>query len=112
VWEKIVMRKERVYPGALLQASNGAVAQAVSKNKNAIGYIGIGYLNEDVKALTVSGVQGTPETTLNGEFPISRPLYMFTRGWPEGDTLNFMNYVLHPEKGQKLVGAAGYVPLY
>jgi phosphate transport system substrate-binding protein len=112
VWEKIVMRKERVYPGALLQASNGAVAQAVSKNKNAIGYIGIGYLNEDVKALTVNGVEGTPETTLNGKFPISRPLYMFTRGWPEGDTLKFMNYVLHPEKGQKLVGAAGYVPLY
>jgi phosphate transport system substrate-binding protein len=112
VWEKIVMRKERVYPGALLQASNGAVAQAVSKNKNAIGYIGIGYLNENVKALTVNGVEGTAETTLSGKFPISRPLYMFTRGWPTGDTLNFVNYVLHPEKGQKLVGAVGYVPLY
>ena len=112
VWESIVMRKERVYPGALLQASNGAVAQAVSKNKNAIGYIGIGYLNENVKALTVNGVEGTPETTLNGKYPISRPLYMFTRGWPTGDTLNFINYVLHPEKGQKLVGEAGFVPLY
>ena len=112
VWEKIVMRKERVYPGALLQASNGAVAQAVSKNKNAIGYIGIGYLNENVKALTVNGVEGTPETTLSGTFPISRPLYMFTRGWPTGDTLNFVNYVLHPQKGQKLVGEVGYVPLY
>jgi phosphate transport system substrate-binding protein len=37
---------------------------------------------------------------------------MFTRGWPTGDTLKFINYVLHPGKGQKLVGAAGYVPLY
>jgi phosphate transport system substrate-binding protein len=37
---------------------------------------------------------------------------MFTRGWPTGETLNFVNYVLHPEKGQKFVGAAGYVPLY
>ena len=112
VWETIVMRGERVYPGALLQASNGAIVQAVSKNKNAIGYIGIGYLNEGVKALTVNGVQGTPETTLNGKFPISRPLYMFTRGWPTGDTLSFINYVLHPSKGQKLVGEVGYVPLY
>jgi len=112
VWESIVMRKERVHPGALLQASNGAVAQAVSKNKNAIGYIGIGYLNENVKPLTVNGVEGTPQTTLNGKYPISRPLYMFTRGWPTGDTLNFINYVLHPEKGQKLVGEAGFVPLY
>jgi len=31
VWEEKVMKKERVYPGALLQASNGAVAQAISK---------------------------------------------------------------------------------
>ena len=75
-------------------------------------YIGIGYINEGVKPLTVNGVKGTAETTLDGTFPISRPLYMFTRGWPTGDTLNFINYVLHPGKGQKLVGAAGFVPLY
>lgn len=112
VWEGKVMKKERVFPGALLQASNGAVAQAVAKNKNAVGYIGIGYLDSSVKATTVGGIEGTAETTLNGTFPVSRPLYMFTNKWPTGDTAKFINYVMHPEKGQKLVGAAGYVPLY
>jgi phosphate transport system substrate-binding protein len=112
VWEGKVMKKERVYPGALLQASNGAVVQAVSKNKNAIGYIGLGYLDASTKALSVNGITGSPETTLNGTYPISRPLYMFTAGWPKGDTLNFINYVIHPQKGQKYVAAAGYVPLY
>jgi phosphate transport system substrate-binding protein len=112
VWENKVMREERVYPGALLQASNGAVVQVVSNNKNAIGYVGIGYVNDTVKALTVNGVKGTPETTLDGTYPISRPLYMFTKGWPTGDALNFINYVLNPSKGQKLVGEAGFVPLY
>jgi phosphate transport system substrate-binding protein len=112
VWEKKVMNKERVYPGALLQASNGAVVQAVSKNKNAIGYIGIGYVNKSVKALTVNNIMGSAKTTLDGTYPISRALYMFTQGWPKGDTLNFINYVLHPEKGQKYVEEAGYVPLY
>jgi phosphate transport system substrate-binding protein len=112
VWEKKVMKKERVYPGALLQASNGAVVQAVAKNKNAIGYIGLGYMNESVKACTVDGVTGSEETTLNGSFPVSRPLYMFTNGWPTADTANFINYVLHPQKGQEHVRAAGYVPLY
>jgi len=111
VWEKKVMKKERVYPGALLQASNGAVVQAVSKNKNAIGYIGIGYVNTSVKPLTVNGIVGSAKTTLDGTYPISRPLYMFTQGWPTGDTLNFINYVLHPQKGQKYVEEAGYVPL-
>ena len=112
VWSKKVMTKERVFPGALLQASNGAVAQLVAKNKNAIGYIGIGYMNKDVKPLQVNSIKGSIETTLNGIYPISRPLFMFTPGWPKGVTLNFINFVLHPEKGQKYVGAAGYVPLY
>ncbi len=112
VWESKVMQKGRVYPGALLQASNGAVAQAVAKNKYAIGYIGIGYMNKDVKPLTVNGVVGSAETTLAGTFPISRPLYMFTSGWPEGEVGKFMNFVVHPNKGQKLVGEIGFVPLY
>lgn len=112
VWEKKVLKKARVFPGALLQASNGAVAQAVAKNKNAIGYIGVGYLNKDVKAVTVNGIEGSMATTLDGSFPVSRPLFMFTQGWPKGETVKFLNYVLHPAKGQKLVKEAGYVPLY
>lgn len=112
VWEEKVMKKERVSPGALLQASNGAVAQAVAKNKNAIGYIGLGYLNDEVKGVTVNNIKGTSETTLNGTYPISRALYMFTKGWPTGDIANFINYVTHPDKGQKMVGEIGFVPLY
>jgi phosphate transport system substrate-binding protein len=112
VWHEKVMKKERVYPGALLQPSNGSVVQAVSKNKNAIGYIGLGYVDASVKALSANGVTGSAETTLNGTYPVSRPLYMFTAGWPEGDTLKFINFVIHPQKGQKYVSEAGYVPLY
>ncbi len=112
VWEKKVMEKERVYPGALLQASNGAVVQAVAKNKNAVGYIGLGYLDDSVKALTVNNIEGTPETTLNGTYPVSRPLFMFTPGWPKEEVANFINFLKHPEKGQKYVAESGYVPLY
>ena len=83
------MKGARVSPGALLQASNGAIVQAVSKNKYAIGYIGLGYVNKSVKPLTVNGIKGSEKTTLDGTYPISRALYMFTRGWPKGDALNF-----------------------
>ena len=111
-WEGKVMKKERVTPAAQVMASNGAIVQAVSNNPHALGYIGIGYLNSSVKGLKVDGVQGTTETTLNGSYPISRPLFMFTNGWPKGDTLNFVNYMLNPNQGQKFVAEAGYVPLY
>jgi phosphate transport system substrate-binding protein len=111
-WEEKVMAKEKVAPRASVMASNGAIVQAVSNNKYGIGYIGIGYVNSSVKALTVNGIQGSEETTLNGTFPISRALYMFTNGWPTGDTLKFINFVLNPKKGQNHVAESGYVRLY
>ncbi len=112
VWDEKVLRKERVFPGALLQASSGAVVQGVASNRNGIAYVGIGYLTGTIKAVTVNGVEGTEETTLSGEFPVSRPLFIFTRGWPEGRTVHFINYMLNPEKGQKLVKEVGFVPLF
>jgi len=112
VWEEKVLQGARVYPGALLQASNGAVSQAVAKNPNAVGYIGLGYLSNDVKAVSVNKVKGSSMSTLDGSYPISRPLYMFTRGWPKGDPLKFINYVINPQKGQKLIAEVGFVSLY
>ena len=111
-WEGKVLEKERVTPRAQVLASNGAVAQAVAGNKHAIGYIGIGYLNSEVKGLTVNGIEGTEKTTLDGTFPVSRALYMFTNGWPTGKTLDFINFVLNPKLGQNEVAASGYVRLY
>jgi phosphate transport system substrate-binding protein len=111
-WEGKIMNKERVYAGALLQASNGAVVQAVSKNKYAIGYIGYGYLDSSTKAVTVDGIEGNPETASSGEYPISRYLYIFTKGWPKGETAKFVMYLVNPRQGQKHVKDAGYVPLY
>jgi phosphate transport system substrate-binding protein len=111
VWEEKVLKQERVTPRALLQASNGAVAQAISKNPVAIGYVGFGYLNSSIKALTIGGVEGNPQTAKSGKYPVSRALFMFTPGWPEGETLSFMQFLQDPQRGQKLVLEAGFVPL-
>lgn len=109
-WESKILQGERVDKRALIVASNGAMVQTVAKNENAVGYIGLGYLNDSVKALKVEGISGNKENALNGTFPVSRYLYMFTKGWPSGDILNFINFVLSDE-GQKLVGEAGFVPI-
>jgi phosphate transport system substrate-binding protein len=103
-----------VYPGALLQASNGAIGQAISKNTYAIGYVGLGYVagNKELKAVKVGGIEGGIETALSGTYPVSRVLYMFTKGWPTGKTLKFINFMIHPQKGQKIAAEEGFVPLY
>ncbi len=110
VWEEKVMKKERVFPGALLQASNGAVVQAVSNNPNAIGYIGVGYGDKSVKLISVNSIVGSKQTTLDKTFPISRPLYMYTPVPAAGDVKNFLDFVIS-DKGQKLVEAEGFIPL-
>lgn len=111
VWNKIVLSKKRVTPRALTVPSNGAVVQAVASTKGAIGYIGLGYLNNSVNLVKVDGVTGSEKTTQSGEYPISRALFMFTKGWPKGNTAKFINYVQSP-KGQALVKKAGSIAIY
>jgi phosphate transport system substrate-binding protein len=109
-WGHLVLNNARVTPKAQLQASSGAVVQTVSKNRYAIGYIGLGYLNTSVKGLTVNGITASAKTALSKEYPVARPLYMYTNRQPAGETANFIKFVLSPA-GQKLVAKEGFVPL-
>ncbi|MCB2225507.1 MAG: PstS family phosphate ABC transporter substrate-binding protein [Desulfarculaceae bacterium] len=111
VWNKKVLgKKTRVRPDAQLQASNGAVAQAVSGNKYAIGYVGIGYLNPKLKGLTVGGVMASPKTAMDKSYPIARQLFMFTGPNPKPEVKKFLAFVKGPE-GQKIAKDEGFVPV-
>jgi len=110
-WDEKIMNKERVAPSALLQASNGAVVQAVSKNPNAIGYIGFGYLDKSVKGLNIGDLKASPESALAGKWPIARELYVFTNGEPKSAVKKLIEYLLDPQKGQKAVLEVGFIPL-
>lgn len=110
-WKELVMKDAKVIAKALTQASNGGVVQNVATNANAIGYIGMGYLNSNVKGLSISGIKATSETALAKKWPLSRELYLFTNGKPAGTTAKFMNFMLDAGLGQQDVLKAGYIPL-
>lgn len=110
-WQELIMKEDRVSPAALMQASNGAVVQTVSKNKNAIGYVGLGYMDKSTKGLKVNDVTATAQTALSKQWPIARELFVFTNGAPAGGAKAFVEYLLDPGKGQKDVLEVGYVPL-
>ncbi len=111
VWEEKILKKEKVTPKAQVVASSGAMLQTVAKNKYAIGYDGIGYADDkSVKMVTVNGVKAEVKSARSGKYPVSRYLYVFTNGWPTGDTLDFVNYMLSDD-GQKIVVKQGFVPL-
>ena len=109
-FSKLALKKERVRPDALLQASNAAVASTIKRTKGAIGYVGLGYLSSEVKALTIDGVVPSVETVLKGTYPISRPLFMYTNGKPKGLAKDFIDFVFS-EEGQRIVKKQGFVSL-
>ena len=109
-FSKLALKKQRVRPDALLQASNMAVTSTVTRTKGAIGYVGLGYLGAEVKALVVQDIEPSSETVLKNTYPISRPLFMYTDGKPKGLVKDFITFVLSME-GQKIVKDQGFVSL-
>lgn len=107
-WSELVMKGERVTPRALVQASNGGVSQAVAGNKNAIGYVGIGYLTDKVNGVSVDGVEASVESAAEGAWPISRELLLFTNENPAGEARALVDFMTSSE-GQDLVEKAGFV---
>jgi len=109
-WDHFVMKKAKVTPRAQMLASNGAIVTAIAKNRYAIGYLGIGYINKSVKPLQVNGVTASVQTALSKEYPLSRELYMYTDGDAKGDVAKYLGFVKSTE-GQKIVVKEGFVPL-
>ena len=121
-WKEMVVQldgrdRERDYaPEALNQQSNDAVRATVANTEGAIGYIGIGYIDDSVRVLSVSPIGGgepvepTVEAVKSGDYPISRGLYMYTNGEPTGALATYFEWGMG-EEGQKLVAEAGFVPV-
>jgi phosphate transport system substrate-binding protein len=91
-------------------ASTQAIADEVAKNPNAIGYIGLGYENKSIKALTVDGNTADIESVLNETYPLSRNLNMVSNGDPADAQKEYLDWILSDE-GQAVVKEQGFVPL-
>jgi len=91
-----------------------AVVNAVAKEKNGIGYGGAAYA-KGVKEVKIVGKDGqgylpTAENVKSGRYPLSRPLFMYTRGEPAGEAKQFLDFCLSAE-GQAIVTQVGYFPI-
>ncbi len=111
VWQELVMNRQKATPPLLVRDSNAAIVAAVANNPGAIGYISLSFLNAGIKPLAVDGVMGSSRSLRDGSYPISRPLFLFTNGWPEGRIRQFVNFVLSSDQGQKMIAADQYIPL-
>lgn len=109
-FEEIVLGKLQNTNDCLVQASTGAVQQTVSVTKEAIGYISLGSLDpETVKAVTIDGIECSPESIIAGEYKVQRPFLMLTKEEPTGLAKDFLDWITGPE-GQKIV-AEEFIPI-
>jgi len=105
--------KDEFSPETLLLTSSQAIVEEVTGNEAAIGYLGMGYLSDRTKALRIGRGKEfyppDPQDVLNKTYPLSRPLYVYTNGEPQGITRLFVDFTMSPA-GQKQFKEAGFVP--
>ncbi|AEB29095.1 phosphate ABC transporter [Carnobacterium sp. 17-4] len=92
------------------QESSGTVRQIVASTPGTISYVAFSYVNEDVVALSIDGVEPTDENVKTNEWPIWSYEHMYTNGEPTGLTKEFLDYILSDEIQATLIGALGYIP--
>jgi len=112
-----VLNKKDFKLGSRDMNGSKEVVELVASTPGAIGYSGLGY-NEPgkVKMLKISPKAGQPAiepsvaTTLSKQYPIARPLLVYTLGEPTGELKNYLDWML-TDAGQRIVEKSGYVPL-
>jgi phosphate transport system substrate-binding protein len=109
-----VLKGEDYAASAQTLPGTAAVVNAVAKEKNGIGYGGAAYA-KGVKEVQVVGKDGkgyspNAENVKSGKYPLSRPLFVYTRGKPTGEAKDFIDYCLSAE-GQAIVTQVGYFPV-
>lgn len=110
-----VLENKDFAAGVQTLPGTAAVVNAVSKDRYAIGYGGIAYA-KGIKPLRVrkdessEAIAPTMEHVVSGKYPISRSLYFYTAGEPNGTAKVFIEWALGAD-GQKICGEVGYYPL-
>jgi phosphate transport system substrate-binding protein len=109
-----VLGKDDMAANAQTLPGTAAVVNAVAKERNGIGYGGAAYA-KGVRELEIVGEDGkahlpTAENVKNGNYALARPLFVYTRGKPQGEAKEFLDYCLSGE-GQAIVTQVGYYPI-
>lgn len=116
-FQQHVLNKQDFMQGAKLLPATSAIIQAVSTDRWAIGYVGLGYAvgaEDRVKIIAVKADDPSPavvpsaETIRSAQYPIAWPLYLYVNGQPRGTVKQFVDFCLSGD-GQEIVEQTGYV---
>ena len=114
-FKESVLQNKNYMSGILSMPATGGIIQSVSQTAGAIGYVGLAYVNDRVKAIKVSYdgknyVEPNVANAKNKTYPIVRPLYYYHTTASASKVKGYIDFMLSAE-GQKLVSDLGYVTL-
>ncbi|OUP65244.1 substrate-binding domain-containing protein [Sellimonas sp.] len=95
---------------ATVTNNTSVMLTTVSGDENAIGYVSLGSLNDDVKAVKIDGAEATADNIKNGSYKVSRPFNIVTKDGVSEEAQDFINFILS-KQGQEVVTEEGYIPL-
>lgn len=97
------------------------IVDAIRSDKKGIGYVSSGYLNDNVmrnlKVIHIKVDENTKaysplvlENITSGKYPITRPLYQYSNGKPQGKLLDYLMYQFSDE-GSQIIQSNGFYPI-
>jgi len=107
---EIALGNQKIVATATPFNTNGLLKEAVSGNKNAIGFASLGYVDDTVNALAVNDVVPTTTTLKNATYPIRRTIDVMTKGRPTGATAVFIDWI-RSVKIQAIAEKEGYLSI-
>lgn len=110
-FHKIVMGEVPFDRTAAVLPGTGQVRSVVSSAQGAIGYISVGFVNDEVRVVVVDGVEPTVEAVVSGRYPLQRLLHFYTVGEPTGLARDYIDFVLSDEVQSTVVRDAGFIPI-
>lgn len=99
---------DKTYEKAEVTNSTSVMLTTVEGNKNAIGYVSLGALNDSVKAAKINGVEATQENIENKSYTISRPFNIVTKDDLSDVAKDFISFIMSKD-GQAVVTEEKYI---
>jgi phosphate transport system substrate-binding protein len=88
--------------------STAVMMTTIAGDRNAVGYISLGSLNDTVKALRIDGTDATVANVSNGSYKISRPFLIAVKAAVSAQAQDFIDYILSKD-GQDVIEKNGYI---
>jgi phosphate transport system substrate-binding protein len=109
-FERLLMGNRPPLPNALVAPTTAAMTQMVQVTPNSIGYVAVGQLSAEIRAVAVDGINPTQGNVANNTYPLRSTLYIVGVGEPPPAERAFIGWVQGVE-GQRVV-ARWHVPLF